>query len=250
MDLTPKADKAITTLILGSSGSGKSNFIEYTIFENQDKFEYVLIFSSSGTQDGDYLGCTPLVVTNTAKVNIEWHLKFQKKMHENFKAGKLKKRPFALWIFDDILDSDIKLKGTDEKFWRGLLSTCRHNDVTVIFSIQAGNNVMAPSIRSQINRVVLFRTAIKPEVILDMLPPIEKDGKMVKPNEFKLLMAQTMKEPHTALFFDLEKGVYGKKVKAPRKIPFRFKYIINEESSSEESDDESEESEESNSDEK
>lgn len=122
-----------TINIAGYCGSGKSVCIKYIVqsFMASDKFDCILVFSSTGnfTKDYEFLKQydvkSAVLSTLVVEEKMRQVMKIQKSNREN------NKRTNVLIICDDIFGS-IK----DSKVFKDLVSTHRHYNISLIFSIQ------------------------------------------------------------------------------------------------------------------
>lgn len=114
----------------GFCGSGKSYFCKYFCLTMRNRFDGIIVLSNTANFSNDYKflenGFNYRIYT-TANVNdtINMILDLQKKNRE------LNKNSNILMIFDDIFSS-VK----DSKSFKNLVSTFRHYNITIIFSVQ------------------------------------------------------------------------------------------------------------------
>lgn len=133
--ILPK-DKPFRLLINGRSGTGKTTLIKQIVKETENRFAYVLLIGANSKKE-TWVPKENRVIGLSEEYLSRWYDK-----------QKISKTP-CLLIFDDILDQDFK-----SPFWRGFVSTCRHYNVSLIFSIQYLKGTLPPALRENCNSIV------------------------------------------------------------------------------------------------
>jgi hypothetical protein len=133
-------------IICGLQGGGKSHLIRFIMHENQEKFDWGLVFSNTGfaAENFDYVDKRFV----HAKYD-EYALSNLKSIHEQLvEQGK---KPSGFVIFDDCLfDEQWK-----SKEFRALMTQLRHYKITCIISCQYPHSI-EPLFRSQVFQVAMF----------------------------------------------------------------------------------------------
>jgi len=139
--------------------------------------------------------------------------------HERRKAGDTDydvPDPHLLLIVDDALDCSINFDSVKQQtYWRDLLSTARHKNITVVFVVQTLHRAIPPAIRSMIKIWYIFKNGVEAETLLKMLPLVKrKDGKTItKASELKEYLQNALDTKYSALYFRRDEhgpGLYGK----------------------------------------
>jgi hypothetical protein len=126
-------------LILGPSESGKTNTLKHIVKNNGHNFSYIMFFGKNENEE------TWLPQKRRKK-------KVSKKLLQSL-WDKHKKNPRlkSLFIFDDILQEDFHR----DPWWASFISTCRHQNMSLIFSIQYLKSV-PPVIRDNCNKILII----------------------------------------------------------------------------------------------
>lgn len=122
-----------TLNIAGSCGSGKSFFIKYLVSSfqySQQPFDCIMVFSNTGqfTQDYEFLDRYKHAGVFNA---LDYEEKLKKIMEVQKMNRQRDKCTRVLLIFDDIFGT-VK----DSKKFKDLVSTHRHYNISLIFSVQ------------------------------------------------------------------------------------------------------------------
>lgn len=128
--------------------SGKTTLIRQLIYNNQQRFDYGLVFTSTGKFNGDYDFIPKMFVHSTFNENILKHF-----LNIQIQC-KRKKRAFL--IFDDFLGCF----NPKSKFMSKLLSTYRHYNITIIISTQHIKS-LPPIFRECTSYSIIFKTSNK-----------------------------------------------------------------------------------------
>ncbi len=122
-----------TVTLTGHCGSGKSYLIKYIVksFQQKSFFDFVCVFSRTGAFNGDYSFLSDLGIKNVILSPSELKKTIPKLMNiqkENKQKGIERN---VLIIFDDIFGC-VK----DSSLFQDLISTHRHYNFSIMFSVQ------------------------------------------------------------------------------------------------------------------
>lgn len=126
-------DEPFRMFLVGMSGSGKTTTLKKLVREIGDRFAYVSLFGSNSKGE-DWIKKRYRATGYTEEsLNLLWDIH--------------KKRNIpALWIFDDIAGENF-----NSKWWQGFITSCRHQSISVIFSVQSFKSVIPPPLRNNMN---------------------------------------------------------------------------------------------------
>lgn len=135
-------------LINGSIGHGKSHLIKYIIHKNKDKFDYGIVFTQTWFKEGNFDYLPEKYV----------HKDYDEEILKNFMAlqSKLIKRGISkqtFCIFDDVLDATT----FNNKYFKRLITTLRHFQISVIISTQYCNSI-PPIYRANVMATAIFKS--------------------------------------------------------------------------------------------
>ena len=126
-------DKPFKVLLVGKSGSGKTTLLKKLVKEVGNKFAYVVLFGANAQEETWIDGKFRRTGYTEESLDKLWDLHKKRKMP-------------ALWIFDDISHETFS-----SKWWTGFITTCRHQQISVVFSVQNFKGTIPPSLRSNVN---------------------------------------------------------------------------------------------------
>ena len=128
-----KGEDPFRMFLVGMSGSGKSTTIKKLVREVGDNFAYIALFGSNSKKE-EYIKKKYRAIGYTEEsLNKLWDIH--------------KRKPIpALWIFDDIASENF-----NSKWWQGFITSCRHQGISIIFSVQSFKSVIPPALRNNMN---------------------------------------------------------------------------------------------------
>ena len=221
-------------IIAGKPGQGKTTLVTRLIYDNFRKFKYIVAFCPSlrfQTRDYECLTNPKLRVEDASAVNVKKYIDFQEHLARKYNRKEIRDPPHALFIFDDILDSNLKLMGKDKQQFVGMLSTCRHCYASSVFILQTLHNAIPPGIRDQVDLMYLFHVGVDGKVLKNMINTNIKIGnKTMTAHDYENQVADLEAYLHHCLIYrnatDKVKGVYNKKFKCTPAPPFKIEYVI------------------------
>lgn len=203
-------------LCIGSSKSGKSHLIKNLIYDNtidkEDGFKFGLVFTKTKFT-GSYNFLPDDYVIENFDIKILNH--YLDLIVESYQKRKNKKHgiPHSFIIFDDICS----LLPQKDKEFQNILSTSRHYNVTLIFSVQYIHQA-STLVREQSDYMYVFHQE-KKKSIDALYEIIGSSFRTVK--EFEEFLVNSTKERYYCLLYDKNELDFEKKYsryRAPEKL--------------------------------
>lgn len=149
-------------LIFGPTQSGKSTIVKKILIKHNNNFDYIFGFGKNLKTFSSVARMTYFEELDIQLIREIWET--NKMLEEDDKEMKN-----ILIVFDDVLGEDFH-HGDDGDFWKEFISTCRHQQISCIFSIQH-MTAINPAMRK--NLLYIFVTDIDNETI-DKVKPYTK----------------------------------------------------------------------------
>lgn len=216
-------------LVLGQSQCGKTTLIERLVHENYSKFDVIWAFCGTVAVSSNYLWNEPFLIQLDAKTQLgeDTHLmqikkiiRLQQMVAEKYHQARQKK-PTMLLIFDDCLSMNFY---NDGSFWGEWMSSLRHYAITLLFSVQTLHQTIGPNVRSQMDKVYIYRNRSSPELMMQTIPCLRWQGKTLTGKAAYDIISEQVAEPYFCMFFDNLAGHQGSRYKAVPTKPFTISY--------------------------
>lgn len=135
-------------LINGSIGHGKSHLIKYIMSKHRKQFDYGIVFTQTWFKEGNFDYVPEEYVHKDYDENIlKNFMNIQSKL---IKKG-ISKQTFC--ILDDVLDTQT----FNNKYFKRLITTLRHFQISVIISTQYCNSI-PPIFRNNVMGTAIFKS--------------------------------------------------------------------------------------------
>lgn len=202
VDLNP-GDKVT---IVGTSRCGKSTLIRRLVHDNQHKFNLIWAFTGTTRVNQDYVWNAPFVVDVSVPTRIgeDTHVMTLKKIVRAQMEiaimcnDKGQPAPSMLIILDDCLDIDFY---RDASWWGSWMSKLRHYRLSVIFSIQTAHKALPTTIRSQNDKVYVYKNQSEPELVMGMVSGLDYQGKRYVGRAAGMILSKLIDQDYQCVFF-------------------------------------------------
>ncbi len=139
--------------VCGDTQSGKTVLFSNIVQKYNDTFDYIFAFGKQVNKLGYVDPKFKYHNINVEMIQMIWD-------------ANRKERKNILLILDDILGENF-LYGPDKSFWNGFISNCRHDNISLIMSVQIMNGVN-PAMRKNVKYI--FITDCDNRMVDDLFP--------------------------------------------------------------------------------
>lgn len=151
MDIINKINPPFNSLLIGNTGSGKTNFMKFWWhYQLKNKFSYGVVLCDTNEVHNTYNSFVDKKYIHTIENNKDFKI-----FDKMFKKGKynVDNNKYSFIIIDDMIGS-INFK--DLKFVK-YMCTARHYNISIIILMQQYTTYMPPSVRENIRYTAIFK---------------------------------------------------------------------------------------------